>query len=278
MNTLDFGFGALEAEFWRWVFLMTRIGAALFAAPFFGAANVSAQVRVTVAGAIALLVLNWVHPPMPPVALSLPCMIAVTGEILIGVALGFVLQFAFAAPTIAAEVIGGGMGLNMASTIDPQNGAHSPAIGQYFGVMLTLIFLALGGHLQWIALVVKSYTVFPPGHVLGDPGMGPAQFWAIAGFGTHLLATAVAMALPVTLVLFLVQTMFGVLSRTAPSLNLFSFGMPAGIIGGFAALTVASPMITDRMVVLTSEAIEAAASLLQPPPPAAPPVARPAAR
>ena len=45
MLALHFGFGALEAEFWRWAFLMTRIGAAMVAAPFFGATNVPAQVR-----------------------------------------------------------------------------------------------------------------------------------------------------------------------------------------------------------------------------------------
>ena len=33
MESLSFGLGGLEAEFWRWLFIMTRIGAALFAAP-----------------------------------------------------------------------------------------------------------------------------------------------------------------------------------------------------------------------------------------------------
>ena len=44
---LNFGFGPVEAEFWRWMFVMTRIGAALVAAPFFGATNVPPQARVT---------------------------------------------------------------------------------------------------------------------------------------------------------------------------------------------------------------------------------------
>jgi hypothetical protein len=39
--------------------------------------------------------------------------------------LGFVLQFAFATPQIAAELIGGGMGLSLAASIDPQSGARS---------------------------------------------------------------------------------------------------------------------------------------------------------
>jgi flagellar biosynthetic protein FliR len=50
MIQMNFGFGPLEAEFWRMVFLMTRCGAALFAAPLFGSAQVPAQVRVVLAG------------------------------------------------------------------------------------------------------------------------------------------------------------------------------------------------------------------------------------
>jgi flagellar biosynthetic protein FliR len=40
MIGLSFGFGPVEIEFWRWIFAMTRIAAALFAAPLFGAADV----------------------------------------------------------------------------------------------------------------------------------------------------------------------------------------------------------------------------------------------
>ena len=46
MIQLTFGFGAVEGELWRLVFVMTRIGAALLAAPFFGAAAVPMQLRV----------------------------------------------------------------------------------------------------------------------------------------------------------------------------------------------------------------------------------------
>ena len=46
MIGLNFGFGELEAEFWRLLFAMTRIGAAMFAAPLFGAGTVPPQVRV----------------------------------------------------------------------------------------------------------------------------------------------------------------------------------------------------------------------------------------
>ena len=259
MHGLTFGFGPLEAEFWRWMFLMTRIGAALVAAPIFGATNVPAEVRVIVTAAIAALVAGWTGVQPPPDLASLAGMVAVCGELLVGLAMGFVLQFSFAAPTIAAEIIGDGMGLGMAATIDPNTGAHSPALGQYFGVVLTVIFLSLGGHLQWIALLVRSYDVFPPGHTW----LGPDRFMTILGFASTMFATAVAIALPITLMLLLVQVFAGVLSRTAPALNLFALALPAGIIVGLTALMMSAPLITDQLIALSHEAIAATGRILE---------------
>ena len=57
MINIDFGFGPLEHEFWRLLFAMTRIGAAMLAAPFFGSGNVPAQVRVIASGAVTSAIL-----------------------------------------------------------------------------------------------------------------------------------------------------------------------------------------------------------------------------
>jgi flagellar biosynthetic protein FliR len=255
---LSFGFGPVEAEFWRWMFVMTRIGAAMLAAPFFGAASVPMQVRVAVTGAIAVLVCAWTPVAAPPALISANGILMVMGEVLIGLSLGFVLQIAFAAPTIAAEIIGGSMGMAMATAVDPTSGAHSPALGQYFGVVLTVIFLALGGHLQWIHLVIDSYQAFPPGRTW----LGPDKLSVIAGFAGTMFATAVAMALPVTLVLLVVQVVTGVLSRSAPALNLFALGLPAGVLAGMAALIASAPLITDQMTDLSAQAIAQTQSVL----------------
>ena len=161
-------------------------------------------------------------------------------------------------PTIGAEIIGGSMGMAMATAVDPTSGAHSPALGQYFGVVLTVIFLALGGHLQWIHLVVDSYQAFPP----GQTWLGPDKLSTIAGFAGSMFATAVAIALPVTLVLLVVQVVTGVLSRSAPSLNLFALGLPAGVLAGLAGLIVAFPLLSGQLIDLSQVAIENSAGLL----------------
>jgi flagellar biosynthetic protein FliR len=256
---LSFGFGAVEAEFWRLLFVMTRIGAAMLAAPFFGAGAVPPQARVIVTGAIAVLICAWTPVVVPPALFSVQGLLAVAGEALVGLSLGFVLQMAFAAPVIGAEVISGAMGMSMATAVDPNSGTQSPALGQYFTVVVTLIFLALGAHMQWIALVVESYRVFPP----GDTWLGPDKFSDIAGFATMMFVTGVAIALPVTLVLLVVQVVTGVLSRSAPALNLFALGLPAGVLAGIAALIASAPLLTDQLTDLSATAIGQTESLLR---------------
>lgn len=258
MIALDFGFGALEAEFWRWLFIMTRIGAAMMAAPIFGANAVPPQLRVIMTGAVAALVCNWTTVVAPPALLSAAGIMSVLGEVLVGLTLGFVLQLSFAAPVIAAEVIGGGMGMSMAASVDPANGTQSPALGQYFTVVLTLIFLALGAHLQWLNLVVQSYQTFPP----GQTWLGADRIEVVLGFASTMFLTAVAIALPVTLVLLIVQLVSGVLSRSAPSLNLFSLALPAGVLAGIAALIVSAPLLTDQMTDLSAQAISQAEEVM----------------
>jgi flagellar biosynthesis protein FliR len=258
MIGLDFGFGALEHEFWRFVFMMTRIGAAVFAVPLFGGDVVPAQIRVILTGALALLVCGWTGVVAPPAIMSLPGLVIVAGEVVIGLAMGFVLQFAFAAPVIGAELIGAGMGMSIASTADPVSGAHSPMLGQYFSVMMTLLFFGSGAHLQWIALLVESYRVFPP----GTAWMTPGHLRMINGFAGDMLLAGLSIALPVVLLLFVVHIVTGVIGRSAPALNLNALGLPAGVLAGIVALIASAPLIGERLGDLIHQGLEQTAALI----------------
>jgi len=187
-------------------------------------------------------------------------MLAAATEVLVGLALGFVLQLGFAAPLIAAEAIGGAMGMSIATSVDPSSGAQSPALGQYFRIVLTLLFFALGAHLAWLGLLFDSYRVLPPGHAW----IAPARLAALAGFGAEMFAAAAAIGLPVLLVLLLVQLVTGAIGRAAPALNLFALGLPAGVLAEIAALIAAAPVLTEQSETLIEATMRAAASLLQP--------------
>lgn len=236
----------IEAELWRLVFLMVRVGAAFLAGPLFGMNAVPVQVRVALAGAIAVHLMVWTTLTPPGALMSVAGMAALVGEVVVGLAIGLVFQLVFAIPTLAAELIGGLMGLNFAQTIDPASGAGTTALGQLFTVLLAFLFVGLDLHLLIIALVVESYAAFPP----GAAWLGPDRLEGIAVFGGQLFSSALLLALPIALILLSVNLMTAIVSRAAPALNLFSIGLPATFLAGMVALAFAAPLITDQMAVL----------------------------
>lgn len=260
MNLLDFGFGALDEQLWQILFLSIRCGAALLAAPVVGGMAVPGQMRALLALAFAVFIATWVPLPNLPDMLSFEAVLAVVQEIVIGTALGFILQIAFAIPLIAAEQISGTMGLAIATSIDPASGAQSGALGTYFGLILTLLFYAIGGHLLWFELLVESYRLLPAGSL----GLGDVRAREIVMFMGYGFATAAAIALPVVLVLLLVQTVTGVISRSAPALNLFALGLPAGVLAGIATLIIVMPIVVEQFVSLLEATMRQSAALVEP--------------
>ena len=253
------GFGlSIEPQAWAILFLMIRIGAAFITAPVFGAVSIPLPVRISLAGAIAFLV-NSVHPVVPPpVIFSVPTIMSVAAEAIVGLALGLILQVAFTAPLVASELIGGSMGINFASTIDPLNGRSTQALGQFFTVMLTLLFLSVDGHLILIDLLVKSYDVLPP----GAAWIGVERLKAIAFFGGYAFLAGLLLALPVGFLLLCLNIVVGMLSRAAPSLNLFAVGLPASLAVGVITLAIAFPTMGDYMLVIVREGLSATENLV----------------
>lgn len=253
------GFGlSIEPQLWTLVFVMVRVSATFIAAPVFGATPVPLQVRVALAGAIGVLVLA-AHPVTPPPQIfSLTTFLAVGSEAVIGLALGFVLQIAFAAPLIAGELIGNSMGIGFASAIDPQNGRSSTALGQFMMTLLTLLFLSLNGHLVLAEMVVKSYDAMPA----GGGWMAPERLRDIAFFGGYAFSAGLLLALPVGFLLLCLNLVVGMLSRSAPALNLFAVGLPMSLAVGVIGLAVAFPAMGDYMVVIVREGLAATQRLV----------------
>lgn len=253
------GFGlAIEPQLWAMIFVMIRVGAAFVAAPVFGNMSVPLPVRIALSGAVAVLVLGTTTITTPPQVFAVATFLAVASEALVGLALGFVLQIAFAAPLVAGEIIGGSMGIGFANMIDPNTGRSSPAIGQFLSILLTLLFLSLDGHLVLTQMIVESYRALPP----GASWMAAGQLRDIAFFGGYAFLAGLLLALPVGFLLLCLNMVMGMLSRSAPALNLFSVGLPASLAVGVVALAVAFPAMGDYMQVIVREGLAATRSLV----------------
>jgi flagellar biosynthetic protein FliR len=233
--------GQLEAYVAQGFFPFARIGACLMVAPVFGARFVPSRTRIILAVAITALVVPLI--PAPTITPFSPQgFVVVFQQLLIGVAFGFALQVVFDALALAGQLLANSMGLSFAFNIDPLRGSSTPALGQLYVILATLTFLALGGHVALIEMLVAGLYSLP----IGTTGLGQDGLWALILWGGTLFSGAIGIALPGVTALMIVNLAFGVVSRAAPSLNLFAVGFPVSlVIGLLVVLAGIGPLQTS---------------------------------
>ncbi len=233
-------FAGVETQLLIWFVAMIRPGAALLAAPLFGAAAVPLQVRIILSLAVGVPSAAAAGVALPVAGImSVAGLLLIMGEVVLGLALGFALQIGFAAALVAGEAIGNAMGLGFASMQDPASGHSSTAVGQFLNMLGTALFLATGGHLALVEIVVTSFRSMPP----GSSWLTAAALRGLVEFGGLMFAAGLSVALPVAFALIMVQVVMGTITRSAPALNLFAVGIPATVLAGIVLIAVATPVM-----------------------------------
>jgi flagellar biosynthetic protein FliR len=210
---------------------LLRVSGVVMLAPILGAMYIPNRVRILLAAvlAFALLPSAGAAPTLDP--LSPSGLAAITRELTVGATIGFVLRLATEAALLAGQLVSTGMGLSFATVVDPQNGGM-PLLGRFYIIVGSLLLLATNAHLSLIALVAQSYAVVP----LGQPGIGAPEARLVVDFAALMFAGALQLSLPAVVAILMVNITFGVISRAAPTLNLFAVGFPVTILMGLLIL------------------------------------------
>jgi flagellar biosynthesis protein FliR len=238
------GFENIEQQLLVWMLAMIRPGAAFLAAPMFGAGAVPLQLRLVLALAVGMPSAAAAEMALPAAGIiSVPGFLMIIAEGVAGLALGFVIQIAFAAALVAGEAISNAMGLGFASMADPASGQSSPAVGQFLSMLAMFLFLAADGHLALIAIIAESYRALPP----GDAWLSFSAIGGVVKFGSLAFSAGLSIALPVGFALVLVQIIMAMIARSAPTLNLFAVGMPAALLAGVLLLGMATPVMAETI-------------------------------
>ncbi len=238
--------GWISQLFWPFI----RIGACFMVAPAFGAMFIPARMRLVLAGAVAFLVAPLISSPAGITPFSAAGVVVTIQQVIIGVALGFALQILFDAVSMGGQLLANSMGLSFAFNVDPMRGTGTPALGQLYALLVMLTFLALDGHLALIEALVDSFRTLP----VGETGLGNAGLWTLVAWGTQIFGGALAVALPGVTALLVVNIAFGVMSRAAPSLNLFAVGFPITLVFGIVIILVGLPGLQSSFIRLLGEA------------------------
>ncbi len=199
--------------------------------------------------------------PATPVAevFNLGTFVLVIQQLIIGLAIGFISTMVLNTFVLAGQVVAMQTGLGFASIVDPVNGINVPAVGQFYLILATLLFWAFDGHLAMIRMIVMSFSAFP----IGEAWFEPEQFEAIALWGGWMFVGAVTLSLAPIVSLLIVNLAFGVMTKAAPQLNIFSIGFSIAQIMGLVIIWVTMDNFVHHFEIQWDEAQQLMCNLLQ---------------
>ena len=235
-----------------------RVGAFLISAPFFGGRMVPLQIRIVFSFCLGFWILGTLQFPDQNTLLGPKLVLIVLQELFIGLTVGLVLNICFAAVSLAGEKIAATSGLAFASQVDPTGGGQSPVISQIFMIFLIVVFFSVNGHLIVLGLIYKSFELYPLGQFTSYGDLISAGLSA----SDILFRSAAVIVLPVVIVLLFVNIAIGFITKSAPQLNLFSFGFPMTLIGAFLILFYSVDAIAFAFKDLIQEILDLVMSLL----------------
>ncbi|WP_348754881.1 flagellar biosynthetic protein FliR [uncultured Aquincola sp.] len=233
-----------------WPFL--RVLALFSALPVIGQRSVPARVRVALAFLIAFCAQAGL-PEMPAVPLDSGIgFMLVAQQVLIGLTLGFAVRIVFAAVEFAGELMGLQMGLNLAGFFDPATGGQATAVSRFFGIMVSWMFIVIGGHLLIIDAVIQSFRAFPA---------GPEPFAFIRAmrpeaWGAEIFSIGLWIAMPLVGIMLFVNLVLGLISRVASQMNIFAIGFPITLGVGLIGIVLTLPMMQTPFTMALEKMLE----------------------
>ncbi len=224
----------LSLYFWP----LLRVLALIMTAPILSERSIPKRVKL----GLGLMITFIIAPSLPSTGVTI---FSAAGfwlaiqQILIGVALGFTMQFAFAAVRTAGEIVGLQMGLSFATFFDPGSRLNMPVLARFLDILAMLLFLTFNGHLWLISMLVDTFHTLPIG---GEP-INSNAFMALTRAGGMIFLNGLMLALPLITLLLTLNIALGLLNRMAPQLSVFVIGFPVTLSIGMLIFMVMMPLI-----------------------------------
>ena len=227
-----------------YLLILTRVTAFFVTVPLFSYRAIPATQRIIFGALLAWMMVYTID--VPDMEIDGAYLLLVMKEAMTGLFIGIIAFIVMSAIQIAGGFIDFQMGFAIANVIDPQTGAQSPLLGQFFNSLAILLLLALNGHHMLLDGIFYSYQFMPVNHLWPAFGEERLVEFVIRTFATSF-AIAFQMSIPVVATLFLVDLALGITARTVPQLNIFVVGFPIKIGVSFIVLLITMGVMIQVM-------------------------------
>ncbi|MBM4376319.1 MAG: flagellar biosynthetic protein FliR [Deltaproteobacteria bacterium] len=223
--------------------VMSRVGGFMVLSPVPGA-YVPQRVRAMLAVVLGLMVGLLMGPPKAELDFGLELLPLAVKEVIVGMLIGGAFRLVVIAAEFMAGLVSQASWLSAPSSLNPDLGGQTQAIGQISMMLALLLALATGVHRTVLAYLLESFRTLPVGTVTNVSG-GIPPFLGLVG---RSFDVGMSLALPVLGISLAVQTALALVSRVAPSLQIFNIGFAVLVGSGVVTFMASLPSISDGLL------------------------------
>ena len=209
-------------------------------APVFNRKEINTIVKLALALLLTIMITPLLHPSPPPSNVS-PILLW-TLNFAAGAIIGYIAQLLIMAIEAGGDMINTQMGLSSAMVMDPTTNSQTSILSRVVTLMGLCIFIQIGGFYWLFNAFLRSFEIFPI-YAVQIPLERIINVDYLIKMTSNVLYMGLQIASPVLLATLGQDIILGVISKTAPQVNVFQLSFLFKPVFGAAIMIWILPML-----------------------------------
>lgn len=235
-------FPLVDAALAGGLIIFARMMGFIVLAPVFSRKEIPSLIKVSFCFLLTVSMTILLKPAAPPAGNSL--VLSLLLNFATGAMIGYMARLILIAIDAGADMINMQMGLSSAMVLDPTTQSQISILEKYFSMFGILIFIQIGGVYWLFQAFMRSFEIFPI-YAVSIPLAKLVNMDYLIQLSSNVLYMGLQIASPVLLATLGQDIILGIISKTAPQVNVFQLSFLFKPVLGAAIMVWILPMLVN---------------------------------